>query len=617
MKKILFGGLFCFLTMQAPAQQSAFTQDGNFAGVIIDKSLKQNDPVLVLKSTNRDWKKEIAGIRQYSFSMDSKYCFYQRHDTLFRFSFLNNRVETTTNVGSFILGNHTNLLRIRPKYDAKVLLIENLNLNEQTRFDNVSFYQMNGDESAMAIKQGNELSYYNLKSGQKTNLYTGTEQVRYYKFDNDGRQVVFMTEGKAHNTIWYYHDGERVAVPLLTDSTRNLPEGFKISSQPRLLKNPFAFSPKGEKLVFYLAGKPSPPKNSVDPISRTVDVWAYFDPKFQTTQLKSDTAGISQAAVYSFQSKQIIKLEHPNEIVLSRDNSFPQINDDYALVCHFDKDVLYLFQNEPQEDYIFYEYNWNKALRSTIYLVSLKDGSKTLISQNVRPYNKAFPYYRLLPQDLVLYYDQSKCNYFTYQIKEHRYTNITARCPTTWNSGDDGEIVSGDYYANHRLMGLRKDFQAALLLDTYGDIWEADLTGNKSPKLVTNRIAKNQKLSFSPYNTGEFFREGESLYDGQHAYLFKLKWNSYNSLNAYKNAGIAEIQIDHHPRLTMLVANGGPYHYSKVVRSDKGSYLVERQNSQEPRTCWLTNDFKKFEPITSNKASNSLKPCAGQVKRFG
>src|SRR5581483_6075575 len=94
-----------------------------------------------------------------------------------------------------------------------------------------------------------------------------------------------------------------------------------------------------------------------------VDIWSYRDSKLQSQQLK-ELNPKTYLAVLRISDKRLFPLE-------GLDDHFRGSSNTYALVTHIPGDPIYD------------EWYWNSAVQSSVTLISLADGSRKTIANNL------------------------------------------------------------------------------------------------------------------------------------------------------------------------------------------------------------------------------------------
>jgi dienelactone hydrolase len=304
-------------------------------------------------------------------------------------------------------------------------------------------------------------------------------------------QISISTDSITHiSSVWYYPNAGRNPETLISDTSKELPHGLKLSVD-RIITlsngNPSAylFTPDKTKVLFYVREKMEerPRKNGVE-------VWSYTDAKTGDWEKRDENVSRLYAMSYDLKTKRLIRLEGDNEKLAAvydfgiNDISSVQISNDFIVLYKFHSDFFTYNENGVIVPfYSFSEYEWNKKLSCDAYLVSLEDGKRTLIKSNVNPVFADLPYFRLSPSGkFVVYYDGERKAYFCFDILKGSSKEIAGSDQTLWRDGENlAQPEVGRYEIPKGISGWMKHDSAVFIQDINDDTWQVDLVGNESP----------------------------------------------------------------------------------------------------------------------------------------
>jgi dipeptidyl aminopeptidase/acylaminoacyl peptidase len=621
---------FCFsINAQSGASISS---DGKYVAAIIDKSLERNRPVLVVQSTEGNWKKEIPAGNSSFFLADNKHFIYRKKDSLFLIVLGTDVKKAIHNVATWKQAEdgNVNWLAYQLNNSNNDLVVFDLRSAVTKTYKGVQHYSFiqRGDVLFLQVSDSNgkcSLQTINLQTERAKVIWSGSGKIVDWCFDSEDRQLAFLLQGGEKNadsarSIWYYREGDDQAELLLSDDNTRQNEGLSISgdkiiSYPGLGKA-MQFSPQGSKLLFHLKEKAQPsyqrPSYTVYNFnedyetyrSTKVDVWSYLDPKIQPHQIKD--AGIERnfASIIDLVTRAVRRLEKSNkEVAIENNNHQIQFDDYYALVYQFKEDFFdwrtidegsRIIKGYPSAD----DWDWSKALLCKVYLIFLKDGSRKILNDSIKLLSASFPFYHILPDSKhVIWYDESRGNYFSYDIGSGVQRNISRHAKVDFYTGRRTNSGNRHFYSLKAFYGYTKNYGGILVADIHGDIWELDVTGQKTPECVTNRYAKRKSLEIAPVRSSSsiLYKAGDKILlraAKPHLYDFK---------------GYYSLKIGSKGDPEVLVPEGGSFKYVQIDQAKSSDiYVVSRQNDKEPLNFFVTKDFKILNPITSGERESRV-----------
>ncbi|SFE98164.1 Dipeptidyl aminopeptidase/acylaminoacyl peptidase [Chitinophaga sp. CF118] len=538
----------------------------------------RNEPIgsdiLILQATDNKWKIKVEGINDAVFTQNSQSAiFLGPNDSLSLIKLGSKYVEYIDHVISFNLINYGNGEWLVYKLNTPLnsLVVRNCVTGKEKHFAAVNDYWFSSDGKALVLQTASKndndnslksLSWINLQDWSVTAIWEGTK-VDNLVYDSDNKQIAFIVEDKVNEqvetSLWYYKVGTSKAVILADNASMNADSSLKID---RIYPG---FSRDGSRLLFSLKEKEIAHVKSND-VKVDLDVWTYKDSKLQSQQLKESTIR-SYAASIRIDNHEILRLEHLNEYLSESDDAF-------AVLDH---------RNGNGGEG---EGRWNLASFSTLYILSLKNGIRNKLSDNVLSGFSFSPGGKYL-----IYYDTQERNYFSYEAKSGLIRNITRHLPIVPVISDRPD---SSYSTQYAFVGWFKDTTAILLQDQY-DIWKLDLNGDQAPICLTNGYGRKHNIIFRLLmnNHTDCITNEESL--------LLSAFNNETKDNGFYRKVISRLGD---PQLLSM----GPYMYfapaislgfAPIKARDRHRYLVSRMSATESPNYFYTDDFKTFTRLSN------------------
>lgn len=610
------------------AQAQAISADGSFISVSIDKSGKRDRPVLIVQSTTNGWKREFLNGRSGGFSRDSKKFLFLKSDTLFIVINGTENIQMKPDILSWEEAKEGSggWIVCQIKSVNNVVLLLNINTGKEFRYSNVisSYFNSKCDCIGLITKKGSDvinevsLRLVDLKSGKENEIWVESNtSVEYCCFDRSGRQLSFMSCEKKGSEkrryIWLYKIGWDRAKILISNEHLKLNREYEISrfSNQSFIK-PMQFSNAGNKLFFYIQEK-------FIPINRRhpqTDVWSYLDPKESSSQIKDALITRKYFSVMDIGSGKIIQIEKSNKELLSSSSGLNSFDDSNALVLEYQADIFDWRENTDNsyrinEMYSMDESNWNKCTESKAVLVSLTDGTRRVIKDNIKPQGSFFPSIELSPAGkFVIWCDEDERKIYSYEISTGSIRIVSGMVKCYPVIGKTKPNATLREYSVDKIMAWIKGDAAFFIGDVYGDVWEIDPLAHKSPINFTEGYGKKNGVMFNMlrgqekvYNKSEqIFLKAESIID----------YYGMVGLYAKNTAGT---------RLRSLIKEGGDYYFdfdnaygkSFCMSENKTTFIIQKENIITPPSYYYTRDFKNFAPVISQELDHRTAANVQQV----
>lgn len=576
--------------------QNLISNNGNYVAVPT-----RNPSTLIIQSTTNSWRKEIPKGNNGFFTPDSKQIIYKTGDSLCFQTLGADKLTYIKDVLSFkVPANFDGNWLIYQLKNKEVVLYNLVNGNKKS-FSDVQEYLFDGNGRTLLLKISRSeggitksiLTWMDLNTLEAEDIWSGdvaSFSVSNYSFDEKSTQLGFMIKKKnnvekekSENSIWFFKKGMDQAQELVNNQSPGVERGFTIDT-----KN-FVISKKGTKIFFSLLE--DMPK--IDTSLQKLDLWSYTDAVLQSKQIFEKIKPKEFAAVVSTENKQVLRIEHENEILLgfTKFSGLPfQATENQVLLCQFNGDIFSEAGSAP--GYNLAEDKWNRSTLSNIYLVSTNDGTKKLIKANFKlTASGSFPNFQFSPSgNYIVFYDQVKKNNFSYEIATGKYRNLTIEINNKWEYGSDipSEGTPNNYHDSDKPFWFSKSDQSLLIQDHYRDIWQIDPCGVKKPINLTNGLARRSHLFLTILNLKTFEQDHKIILAATHNFGIDHINHDQGFYVKYLNKATSD-------KLSM-----GSYVYDGIevnASLDKLSFLINRESSTEPQASYFTRDFKSLTPV--------------------
>jgi dienelactone hydrolase len=346
--------------------------------------------------------------------------------------------------------------------------------------------------------------WFNTADGRTDTVLWGFNDARNYVFDAKGAQLAFVAERDSapralskFYCLWYYAPGmdsaviraDRASIAAALAASPNKSEPLPTERGGFTVSPDFAnlFSKDGSRL--YIGVAPiRPPKDTTlaDFETARLDVWNYNDDYLapaQLVRLNTDLKASYLALLPKGDNRLVPLADAGCETIL------PSLEGDgrWAL-------------GMSSRDYRIRQ-QWEGVIQQHLYLVDLKDGSRTPIQERVRGGATLSP-----GGQYFLWYDWKQRGWYTYSIGARKMNKITTGIPTPLYDEDDDHP---DDPPPHGLMGWQEGDRRIYLYDKY-DIWECDPEGKTPPVNLTRGIGRRHAVTFRYVRLDQDERRGRN-----------------------------------------------------------------------------------------------------------
>lgn len=522
-------------------------------------------------------------------------------------------------VSSFAFHKSGRWLACQLKNETNDLLLYRLGIGDEQDFPGVLDYKFDESGQVLILKTEEKsttgritaLKYSQLSKKSAETIWSTTDtaiDINSYSLDGSGQQVVFMvTDKDTHNSIWYYRVGMNRATMKANDQGKGIDAGLTIAAPP--FGTPY-FTDNSRYIMFSL--QPQSDHRQPDAEAVLVDVWSHHDTLLQSAQAESPNNVLRMyRAVIQIDSVKIIRLEKEYEFL----KTF-KLPGDFAVVGKISE---LMNGDRYWTEGNYYDSNW---------LVSLKDGSRTLLP--TRSCNYQGPTMSFSPGGRYLvYFDAERdYNYFSYDLLTGKAVNMSSSIPAR-------QLGLEDYYhrpkgkkmfAGRTNYGIAAWFQGdkgILVYDDY-DIWQLDLSGKKDPVNITNGHGRKQQMLLGLEINDRFNFDNAIVLSGTDTLLLKA-FSRQNQHNGFYHKILGQ---SGDPELLYM----GPYFFqtqallkisgfgdlrtnpSKAASAD--TWIVKRQSATDAPNYFVTNDFKKFTRLTDIQPQKNYNWLTSELHPF-
>lgn len=539
---------------------------------------------LMVRATDLHFEKEIFGASNPFFTADNNFLVFNiTGDSIGILNLQKKDLKFIEAANEFQLSEETKE-PLLAYYSAKnhQLVLKNLYTGEERKKSSVDGYKISDDgkEVIMQImlRNNNDTAYkivwWNVQNDKQQTILNSAKKSSGFTFDINKIQITFFSE----NALVYFKQGMNSAIELVNEKSSDLKKGMIVCSSYQPLK----FSLNGSRIFFYI--KDSSPTGEIKEDASRVDIWNYKDDYPQEQQLKTlkDGYGNTKLAAVNLDSKKIIQIEKDNDDWTSTKLADGG-NYDYALVK--------TISDWSQDD-------WRLSARPSIYLVSLKDGSRKIIKEKL---SGSYTNHFSPTGKYVIWYDRELKNYFAYNTITQTLKNITNKFPGILYNDEKDEPALPHAYGMD--CWLEND-KAVLVYDKY-DIWQIDPEAHEAPVCITEGYGRKHNIALRDLSiNGDYF--SANTIDANNRLLlggfnYTNKNYSFFVKNIIEKGFLEKLSTSAHsyyfnfPNGAGIGVNG-----SKPIKAKNADvYIVERCSATEYPNFYTTKDFRSFDQLTN------------------
>ena len=545
------------------------SNNGKYFSYYVDE---QSGSKVILQSISLKWKIALADARPCVFMQNSKKALVLRKDSLVIIDLdADHDIHYMSDIMKFELvkyGKNNDLLLYRLKTTPDELIVRDMESGEEKRFSNVERYWSSGDGNVLVLETKNikdslnvlSLNWVEISSDRVLKMWRG-RNIKTLLLDKKGLQCVFNAIGIADSImgIWFYTRKDTMAEKIIDDQSNGIEKGYHIQD----LKT---FNGEDNRVFFNLV------KDSEHQVSGTlvpVDIWSYKDASLQSEQLHKLHERLIYKAALNIADRKVIRLEYERENMTSPIYSDKPMS--FGLVV---KD------GDGGDD----ESGWNTHCPKSVYLVSLRDGWRILIDNDLL-FEIASSYVLSYNENYVYYYDVKSKNYFSYCIRDRVRRNLTENSRAHWTIFDYSDLPDSSFFP-YRVATLIKEEDAVVVYDQHA-IYELDPAAKTPVVNLPGYHQQSDDLEIRLINSSKQFID-------RHQPLIFHVLNRTDKKEALWKSYIDSLKYRKSFQLQ-------PYHFqtwSLYKARDTDLYFVTRMTAEESPNVFITSDFSTYQPIT-------------------
>lgn len=444
------------------------------------------------------------------------------------------------------------------------LIFMDISGEERLKFNNIIKYQEDANNKWLIMDKKSETIVFNMTTGEKKVLSSG-KNILNPVFDPLSKRIAFILPGEKIYQLCLW-DEKKDSISILMDipNSRDMPAEALHALQ-------LHFTPDGNKIILKLPDSYPLIKQLGLPnaVANRPEIWNYQDKFFPPS---SANVNKDVYIVFNILNRKYYQLNNEEETVFWSD-----YQNEYCLSLS-----KHINDNE------FY---WNSDTLA-LKLVSLDDGTSKIITRFTGDLFNNLEISR--KGKFVLWFDEQKKCFCSYNIKNGSIINISAQVPVSLYDMDNDLIDQRSSFGVGRWL---YDDSAVIIYDKY-DIWKVDPLGLTVPINLTKGMGRKMRIVFRTLN-----EKGD---DSNFSSLDMI----LTGFNVYtKESGFWKIKANNLEMLTM-----GPYKFEyllannianlKMAGSDdelqyRTLHIVKRMSSRESPNLFWTSDFRKFTPISN------------------
>jgi dienelactone hydrolase len=520
----------------------------------------------LIEEVNGKWKKEVEG--NIEFTNDGKQAICIKNNFMQIIKLGTSIQEVWNNVESYALSRnqkHQKLAFLLVN-DRHELIVRDLSTKVEQRFIHVSHYLFSEDGKILILlrkdiqnsSKSSFLEIIDLVKGLKKIIWHG-QNASNFVFNKSLSQIAFISEdinkNRLNKSIWLYNQEEEKAKLLVKNCGDGTINNLSISGI-----SSFAFG----DLNLLIRLKSSDKVDKISPKMLKVDVWSYKDEKLQSEQIIENNLAQEYFALLKIKESQIIQIQENRE-------TFEWKNGDVALITQY--------YGEAGGG----ESSWNTAAQKRYFVVSMKNGHRTLVKDSTLVRLALSPESRFL-----IYYDPNLKNYFSLDTESGALTNFTQVANAIWYEDDMPGLDFGVY----ELAGWGSEDNFIYMYDKY-DLWKLDPRAKISPVNLTKGVGKRDSIIFRMIHNQSIINSKEKLI--LTAFDLKSKSNGFYELNLANMSWPKKISMGNYVYYIPTVRIGFP----PIKAKYKDLWILRRMSASESPNYFVTGDFKDFIRITN------------------
>lgn len=375
-------------------------------------------------------------------------------------------------------------------------------------------------------------------------------------------------------SILLYKDGFDKAKVVLDNSTKGLPDKWKISENRSL-----QFDKKAGRLFFGISPvMPEKDTTIVDSEVAKLDIWHYAEPYIQPYQLMNAQREIKKSYVSTID----LNVSDPSIVQLANENyERVQVPNDWSSdwgFCASDKN----YEMESQ---------WSANPHADLYIISVKDGSSTLLLKDVYISNVSSS----SDGKYLVWFNNSDQMWYSYEAASGQIRNITKDIHISFAKEQHDTPEMAPSYGH----GVWMEGDKALYLYDRYDVWQIDPKGEKPAINLTDGLGRVEKKTFRLVRLDEMLLPPGT--PGVKLTPIKPKETIYFSVfdEITKDNGYYYKEVDKkRARIQKWVLE--PFTFVYLTKAKDGSVITYvKHNCTTSPEMWVTKDgFKTQKRVT-------------------
>jgi hypothetical protein len=548
--------------------------------------------VMQLVSLKSPWSKTFNCEEEGEFTDDGKSYVCKIKDTLKIQKLGSNKLIVIPNVRSYqgLIFNY-----IAYTLENKISELFDLSTDKKTEFKDSDGFYYNSEFPCFICKQTNKafktsiINFFSLKERRNKIIYSGQEiEMANPVFGKNKHTIAFFTRLNSANvkqieftSLWIYNEGDDKAKMMVSPELNNLDNG------EQLLVQDAKFTPDCKHMVFY---------KSVNNLNNEANkgkfkIWSYTDFKLRSYRIKDENRPRISLFSLSMDDGGIRKIGMENDLMLTNHVERSVLSNKYALINSY-KENIFAYDTALNyriiEGYSLNEFNWNQALKSSVFLVDLTNGDRESIREDITPNSNDFEY-QTFSEDgkYVVFFDTKLRCYFSYNIISHQYLNLTkdAHIETTVGVAYNGLLRNSNSPMD--IITILED-SSVILQDRYSDIWKVSINNRFKPQNITNSYGRIHNSFLTPINMSLSHCKD---------FIFNIIPNE-----SFRTNGYAKINLLKGTMKIILPPDGDFYSDIKEVSIDNNYFIINRYNSKI-HNYFFSKNCVSLKPISFNKPS--------------
>jgi len=413
-------------------------------------------------------------------------------------------------------------------------------------------------------KKRTQVGFYEIGSGKLTVLPDTSRYHSLPRFNQEGTAVLYLQSndsldsGSKHCDLYRYDLGAAAPVCLAQSHAPGAPEGWGLTqnSQP-------SFSHDGKRIFAGIQAYQAPKDTSLVPFETAgLDIWNWDAPELPPMTKKSLSRDLAATCTSVISGGKIIPLTFSK----------------YDRISLADRgDANYALSVDETAHII--ESQWDMQTPASLSLVSLADGSRTALCEDVVSNVTTSPSGRY-----VVYYALRERHWKCYDTQSAQTRILTEGLGVNfWDEEDDHPMLPGPY----GMAGWTDGDKDILLYDRY-DIWKISMADGKAENLTLGR-GRAECKTYRNINTKD--REEDRTFHPDDRLLLSV------FDNASKIRGLATLDMakaGDKKSLSTLVEGGFTWEGIKKARKAE-TYLFCKGNFRNPMDIYRTTKQWKTE----------------------